>query len=59
MSGFSNGGPAGLIYGYLFVWAGASLQALVLAEMGSMYVNFVPFTPRSILYSLFLHVLGT
>lgn len=33
-----NGGPAGLIYGYLFVWCGAILQALVMAEMASMYV---------------------
>ena len=33
-----NGGPAGLIYGYLFVWCGVILQALVMAEMASMYV---------------------
>ena len=33
-----NGGPAGLIYGYLFVWGGVILQALVMAEMASMYV---------------------
>ena len=33
-----NGGPAGLIYGYLFVWVGVILQALVMAEMASMYV---------------------
>ena len=31
-----NGGPAGLIYGYLFVWCGVILQALVMAEMASM-----------------------
>ena len=37
--GLTNGGPAGLVYGYLFVWCGASLQALVMAEMASMYVN--------------------
>ena len=37
--GLSNGGPAGLVYGYLFVWCGASLQALVMAEMASMYVR--------------------
>ncbi|KAG7006903.1 hypothetical protein G7Y79_00012g032390 [Physcia stellaris] len=36
LNGLQNGGPAGLIYGYLFVWCGASLQALVMAEMGSM-----------------------
>lgn len=34
-----NGGPAGLIYGYLFVWCGVILQALVMAEMASMYVS--------------------
>ena len=37
-NGLENGGPAGLIYGYLFVWCGAILQALVMAEMASMYV---------------------
>ena len=37
-NGLENGGPAGLIYGYLFVWCGATLQALVMAEMASMYV---------------------
>ena len=36
--GLENGGPAGLVYGYLLVWCGASLQALVMAEMASMYV---------------------
>lgn len=35
-NGLENGGPAGLIYGYLFAWFGASLQALVMAEMASM-----------------------
>lgn len=28
-----------MIYGYIFVWCGASLQALVMAEMASMYVH--------------------
>lgn len=27
-----------MIYGYLFVWCGVILQALVMAEMASMYV---------------------
>ncbi|CAD6573229.1 MAG: hypothetical protein ASARMPREDX12_005912 [Alectoria sarmentosa] len=36
LNGLQNGGPAGLIYGYIFVWCGASLQALVMAEMASM-----------------------
>ena len=36
LNGLQNGGPAGLIYGYLFVWLGATLQALVMAEMASM-----------------------
>ena len=39
LNGLQNGGPAGLIYGYIFVWCGASLQALVMAEMASMYVH--------------------
>ncbi len=33
-----NGGPAGLVYGYLFAWGGAMLQAVVMAEMASMCV---------------------
>ena len=37
--GLEDGGPAGLIYGYLLAWCGASLQALVMAEMASMYVK--------------------
>ncbi|KAM0800484.1 amino acid transporter-like protein [Usnea florida] len=36
LNGLQNGGPAGLIYGYIFVWCGASLQALVMGEMASM-----------------------
>ena len=39
LNGLQNGGPAGLIYGYIFVWCGASLQALVMGEMASMYVE--------------------
>ena len=31
-----NGGPAGLIYGFIFAWIGTLLQALVQGEMGSM-----------------------
>lgn len=34
--GLQNGGPAGLIYGFLAAWSGALLQALVMAEMASM-----------------------
>ena len=34
--GLANGGPAGLIYGFLGAWCGATLQALVMAEMASM-----------------------
>ncbi|KAI9649900.1 hypothetical protein NHQ30_002484 [Ciborinia camelliae] len=34
--GLQNGGPAGLIYGYLAAWSGSMLQALVMAEMASM-----------------------
>ncbi|KAL8651850.1 MAG: hypothetical protein Q9210_003024 [Variospora velana] len=35
-SGLTNGGPAGLIYGFLFTWIGSGLQALVMAELASM-----------------------
>ncbi|GME28986.1 Amino acid/polyamine transporter I [Neofusicoccum parvum] len=34
--GLLNGGNAGLIYGYIFVWVGTILQVLVMAEMASM-----------------------
>ena len=36
LNGLENGGPAGLVYGYLLVWAGTVLQMLVMAEMASM-----------------------
>lgn len=35
--GLLNGGNAGLIYGYIFVWIGSILQVLVMAEMASMF----------------------
>lgn len=35
-SGLTNGGPAGLVYGFLFVWIGTFLQAAVMGEMASM-----------------------
>ncbi|CAO1597488.1 hypothetical protein XANCAGTX0491_001296 [Xanthoria calcicola] len=35
-SGLTNGGPAGLIYGFIFTWIGTGLQALVMAELASM-----------------------
>jgi choline transport protein len=34
--GFSNGGPAGLVYGYLFCWVGTLATVASLAEMASM-----------------------
>lgn len=37
-SGVNNGGPSGLVYGFLFTWIGSILQALVMAEMASMSV---------------------
>ena len=37
-NGLNNGGPAGLIYGFLFTWIGSGTQALVMAEMASMLV---------------------
>ena len=35
-AGLENGGPAGLIYGFLLTWAGVFSQALVMAELGAM-----------------------
>ncbi|KAI9692825.1 MAG: hypothetical protein M1822_004819 [Bathelium mastoideum] len=35
-AGLENGGPAGLIYGYLVTWIGVFSQAFVMAEMGAM-----------------------
>ena len=35
-SGLANGGPAGLVYGFLFTWIGSIVQVLVMAEMASM-----------------------
>ena len=58
LNGLENGGPAGLIYGYLFVWLGAMLQALVMAEMASMYVRntliSVSYHHRSLYYAEYL-----
>lgn len=34
-----NGGPLGVLCGYLFVWLGVTAQALVMAELGSMCVT--------------------
>lgn len=42
LDGLQNGGPAGLVYGFLLVWCGASFQTLVMAEMASMYVETGP-----------------
>lgn len=36
--GLTNGGPAGLIYGFIFAWFGTTLQALVMGEMASAFV---------------------
>ena len=38
-SGLTNGGPAGLVYGFIFVWAGTALQTAVMAELASMFVS--------------------
>jgi len=35
-AGLYNGGPSGLVYGFIFSWIGTLLQALVMAEMASM-----------------------
>ncbi|MCJ1318976.1 hypothetical protein MMC15_004308 [Xylographa vitiligo] len=35
-AGLLNGGPSGLIYGFIFAWVGSIMQVLTMAEMGSM-----------------------
>ena len=45
-AGLNNGGASGLLYGYLFAWAGTVTQVLIMAELGSMYVFFKPQTPN-------------
>ena len=35
-AGLTNGGPSGLVYGYIFTWLGNISQVLVMAELASM-----------------------
>ena len=42
-AGLLNGGPSGLIYGFIFAWVGSIMQVLTMAEMGSMYVHLLVF----------------
>jgi hypothetical protein len=51
--GFQNGGPAGLVYGYLFCWIGTLATVASLAEMASMYR-----TPREISCIILINLLG-
>ena len=39
--GLTDGGPAGLVYGYLFCWVGYFTVVASLAEMVSMFVTKV------------------
>ena len=34
--GLKNGGPAGLIYQYIFVWFGIMMSFVIISEMASM-----------------------
>ncbi|KAL8770840.1 MAG: hypothetical protein Q9209_003491 [Squamulea sp. 1 TL-2023] len=36
LAGFQNGGPAGLIYGFIFVWVGTLCVFITLGELASM-----------------------
>ena len=47
--GLQNGGTAGLIYGFIFAWIGAILQALVMAEMASMSASYPRFSPTGLI----------
>jgi hypothetical protein len=38
-TGLANGGPSGLVYGYIFTWIGTVFQGLVMAELASMFVD--------------------
>ncbi|PQE27665.1 choline transport protein [Rutstroemia sp. NJR-2017a BBW] len=40
--GLTNGGPSGLVYGFIFAWIGSALQALVMGEMASMVAILSP-----------------
>ena len=53
-AGFNNGGPAGLVYGYLIVWAGSLSTYICIAELASLartaggqYYWFYILAPRS------------
>jgi len=35
-----SGGPAGLVYGFLFIWAGTICVFLSLGELASMYKHW-------------------
>lgn len=35
-----SGGPAGVIYSYLFVWAGTFATFTTMGELASMYVMY-------------------
>ena len=37
--GFANGGPKGLVWGFILAWLGQISQVLVMAEIGSMSVH--------------------
>ncbi|KAF1958516.1 hypothetical protein CC80DRAFT_515234 [Byssothecium circinans] len=41
-AGLLNGGPAGLVYGFIFAWIGTLLQAFVMGEMASMVAVLAP-----------------
>lgn len=43
----TNGGTAGMIWGYLIVWAGYMLVFASIAEMASMYVHELASSIRS------------
>ncbi|KAK4870531.1 hypothetical protein LT330_004879 [Penicillium expansum] len=37
LQAYQNGGPAGAVYGFLFVWAGVAATFVILSELSSMY----------------------
>jgi hypothetical protein len=37
----TSGGPAGAVYGFIFVWIGVASTFVVLSELASMYESFL------------------
>lgn len=45
----SSGGPAGAVYGFIFVWAGVAATFVVLSELASMYETILSWEKDSMI----------